>query len=219
MMHLIVFFLTSFKSLIKLVQGASTPGLIMHYYRLEIERLESAIKTATSPKNFNGDLERTTMQFPEIQVLHVHSERYGFHVIKEAVMQKIIEVKWVELQYSESNINMVIMSYQKSNTLLQMLKQKYCPDLKGKDYFHSSKSMDNILVMITNRQMHHLSNWVEAKINVLQWVTNIRHEGHCQGETRKMEINLNNCPSEMLQITSPRRFNIILYLSEPSSGY
>ena len=100
--------------------------------------------------------------------------------------------------------NFVIMNFTQVDNMQRLLAKKHCP---GQDpVHHNSKRRDNMVVKLSSDESEHsLNDWIDAKINILQWTLNLNSNRQCKGETRSMEEAMLQCETGFIQVSYPRR--------------
>lgn len=213
----------SHKGVLNLIEQASTSSLILYSHRLEVSRLKSAILEVIGIRLVHPSPEQ-----PELVAWSsIYQNKHHFKVtsnethsfIPEAAVVLLVKEKATEIGFMDTDIltcdvfhsirtnapNLIFMNYEQSNTIQALLSKYHCPGGLTSVKMNQSKGskrhgMDIVVKLSGSKKEYLIHDWIDMKINVLQWALNMKSNTQCQGKIRAMEEELFSCPSELIQV-------------------
>ena len=212
----------------KYADTLSPSNLVVYSHRQELSRLKSAIVYVTDHHFVGPKLGWWGLQKVP-QIAHDLIEKHGSTItgnathgfLDETLLIEVIKLHTYELGYDDSRMlscdlyesiqtnqpNLVIIENKKIDDFQSVLAETICPDLKKPVHLLShEKKPVNSYVVSSDGTTHTVSDWVDEKINILEWALNLRDEKRsCKGETWTMEETLSSCPTGFVRVVGSGR--------------
>jgi len=207
---------------LNLLHQASTSSLIIHSHRLEISRLKSAIifviRKLVDPESSLPEIMAWSSEFQRRYKFKVKYDGTNYF-IPEGALLVILKEKSQEIRFLDTEVltcdvfdslqnqspQFIFMNYQQSNRIQSLLSEKHCPgqaNIETNKGQVSGRGLNVIVKVPSDHSQRYISDWVDMKINILQWAYNMKQNNECQGKIRIMEKELFSCPSELIQVNN-----------------
>ena len=199
------------ETLLKIVKHATKKTLIVMTYREETSRYLSGIRHVLAARTcFLGKKEGHVLDMSETNgtTWCTVSEDYAMKIIKERQAEIGIGVpEHLTCDFYQSMVsnapNFMFVDFSRASELQKILAKHYCPELMAQPmkYNMASQSTTRVRLRLKNGEEVELTEWLQAKKNVLEFATDARANATCQATTRYMEDELNRCGSQSMQVT------------------
>ena len=193
----------------KLIKATTKNTLIIYSHREETARIKSAVKQVLSRHCFlfkkeDAGVERleTECRVTESKVLEIVQNKEGEVGIGPG---RIMGCDVFE-KVSENSPNLAIVHYKQATKLLKLLSKHHCPEVPYNQTMNVGDEKGTMNVILdgkeTNGTIVSIDDWLNAKIEMLEYVWDMRKKDwECMGTLKDIEEELFACPDEALQIS------------------
>jgi len=186
----------------RLVKHATKQSLIIWIHREESSRLDSAIRFVVVARYFK-DCSANHCKIEEETLYRLMRTNHNeIHIGTNEV--------WTCETYNcvkDSRPNLVFMHYKKASQLQKLLAKHHCPNFTKNITINTKSRGKRFSVVVGDSETSDgtrdvdLDDWINAKIQLLQYFFLVKKTVSCVGTTREIEDDLFACPDETLQIS------------------
>ena len=187
------------------IQNANSKTLIIYIHRDETERLKSGIRYVAQARLCNGRVSNNECIVPEQtlidEVKKGHNEIVGAGKLLSCETYDSIE---------QNAPNMIFMHYTQVDKLQNLIAKYFCPELLPElplklNEASTLKLPDTTFVNLLQtegeeEQLIELDDWLDAKINSIEWALQLNNEATCQAKTKYMQDELFGCPDQAIRV-------------------
>lgn len=183
--------------IISLVKQMSTKALIIYVHRDETERVKSGIahyvreRACIVHKNLHHN--KTHCILDEAHIIQIIQTRK--HEIGTGTHDLLTCDTFDALE--ENAPNMIFIHYKQVNKLQRLIAKNHCPDLVDKPPVEFNVALKKSLIMVvrlTDQSLVSVDNWLDEKIDYLEWALNLKSDIGCQSILRQIEDAMFACP-------------------------
>ena len=190
-------------------------ALTVYSHRSEPSRLKSAILHVFQTYLVDSPNPITRKRSEQFLIDHnVTIDSNGTHFFfTEQGLINVIQTQYLEIGYTDTKIlkrevfdqiyddypYFVIMNFIQASKMQELVANKYCPDNKAL----KSNEEKHKLIMVrleSDNSTHSLKEWLEAKMNILEWSLHLVDEPADKVDIKLMEKALFDCPAQFVQI-------------------
>mmetsp|Transcript_9394 Transcript_9394/g.22926 ORF Transcript_9394/g.22926 Transcript_9394/m.22926 type:complete len:360 (-) Transcript_9394:109-1188(-) len=188
-----------------LMQHATRSALIIQFHREETDRLRSAIRHVLSKRacvpgqKIDKDtiINATCCILNESVVLNLIKSK--FTEIGVGSIPRIFSCRTFQA-IKDNEPNMILVQYRQSGEVQKLLAKYHCPGLVNP--IKKNEAASGVWIRLQHDEVTvDLEDWLDRKMEHIEWSLQLKREAGCQATTRHMEDDLFSCTEQVLEVS------------------
>eukprot|EP00591_Stephanopyxis_turris_P003297 CAMPEP_0195511740 /NCGR_PEP_ID=MMETSP0794_2-20130614/3953_1 /TAXON_ID=515487 /ORGANISM="Stephanopyxis turris, Strain CCMP 815" /LENGTH=258 /DNA_ID=CAMNT_0040639397 /DNA_START=1051 /DNA_END=1830 /DNA_ORIENTATION=- len=187
--------------LIDIIKNAHENALIIYIHRKETDRIKSAIRHVVKKQRIkcNMNEEKTRCILNEESLVEYIAKKP--HEIGIGSL-KLLTCGVYDAIVDNAPPNMVFVHYKQVDKLQRLLAKHHCPELLEKQPIKTNiaNGSGKYVQLTHGKGLIEIDEWLDKKIDFIEWTLKMRANATCQSNTRLMEHELFQCPHEAIRV-------------------